>query len=323
MKYVKISDETMCEERNNERYRKLLEDFEVFLVTNGKSERTIREYLRDVKDMLGYLGEVGVSFNEREPRLEFIRKYIAHLKLDKGMSNKGVNRKISSLRGFLRFLYESGVSRVNLAAHLHTLKVPKDLPKALTPDEIYSLIEAVFKTYKNDFLRLRDRAIILMLYSTGTRISELVKLNVHDIDIEERTAKVRGKGNKERFVLFNISTREAILEYLGIRDSYFQEREKDYDKEALFLSRLGKRISPRNVQAAFAKFSKVANVRFNVTPHKLRHTFATHMLDLGADIVTIKDLLGHASLNTTQIYTEVSREHLRKEYKLDSVDIWD
>ncbi len=300
----------------------LLKGFETHLVLRGRGKRTVIEYLRDINQLLDYIQDTHRQLaSESRELLKQIKSYLVYLKLERGLSNRALNRKISAIRGLLRYLYESELIDVDLSTHLHTLKIPKNLPKALTIDELQAVLQAIANSYKHPFLKARDQAMLALLYTSGIRVSELVRLNLSDIDLESRTLRVIGKGQKERMTLFNIATRDILENYLRERENYFESRGKPYDREALFLSLRGSRICVRSVQVVTRKLSRLVTLRFNLTPHKFRHTFATHMLELGADIVTIKELLGHANLNTTQIYTEVSKTHKLRAYKLDKVEL--
>ncbi len=300
--------------------QEVLNKFRVHLILKGRSNRTINEYLRDLKLFFQYLKEENISFNLRNPSIDVVKAYLAHLK-DKGLSNRGINRKISAIRTFLRFCYEEKIASKDISQLIHTMKVPKTLPKTLKLEEIKELMRASEEERRNEFLKSRDKAIIALAYSSGLRVNELVSLNVKDLDMSSRSIRVRGKGDKERIVLFSESAAKLIQEYLNERDAYFQEKEKEFDPEPLFLSLRGRRVSPRTVQIAIKNLAKGRVDRVEVTPHKLRHSFATHMLELGADIATIKELLGHANLNTTQIYLSVSESHKRRAYKLDNVSL--
>jgi len=160
---------------------------------------------------------------------------------------------------------------------------------------------------KTEFQRLRDVAIMELLYASGIRRAELVGLNLSDVDLERRRMRVIGKGNKQRTVFINHAAADAIRNYLGVRP-----RTSD---EALFLSRRKQRLSHRQAWVVFRDFAQIAGLTMHVTPHVMRHSFATHLLENGADIMTIKELLGHESLSTTQIYTNVSLEHMRRSYE--------
>lgn len=191
---------------------------------------------------------------------------------------------------------------------MKSAKLPKTLPKVMSTSEINTLISTPSScTHKNPITSVRDKAILELLYATGMRISELVSLDLDSINWEELAIRVVGKGNKERIVLINESAKDTVREYLKIRPLA-----KD---PALFLNKYKSRFTIRGIELLFARYLKAAGIAKQASPHTVRHSFATHMLEGGADLMTIKELLGHESLATTQIYTNISLKHMRQVYK--------
>lgn len=198
-------------------------------------------------------------------------------------------------------------------AMVSLLKAEKSLPNFMSISEVTTLIESI---PAKDILGLRDRAILEVLYSGGIRLSELVGLNVGDLDLLGGTAKVMGKGKKKRLILLGTKAIEALERYLSRREELFNHRRKDVvqEREALFIDRWGGRIRPRSIQRIINKHVIRASLKLKVSPHVFRHTFATHLLNAGADLKSVQELLGHASLSTTQIYTHVTTKRLREVY---------
>ncbi len=305
----------------------IIEDFKYYLVSKGLSSRTIKEYTLDVLKFQKFVeNEVTNLINlldlSEDRILKIIQKYISILKLEKNQSNRGINRKLSAIKKFFLFAFKNGLTNKNISNLIEMLKTPKTLPKAISISDLKQFILNIdlvidsnkkLSSFKKNFLKVRNRLIIYFLFFTGVRVSELVNIKINEIDFESNTIKVLGKGNKERIVIFSDELKDLINEYLTIRKDFIK------DNEYLFISLRRKRITPRMIQILFKKLSKLVMKSFNITPHVLRHTFATVMLSNGADIVSIKELLGHSSLSTTQIYTKVSIQHLRDNYKLNKV----
>jgi tyrosine recombinase XerC len=266
-------------------------------IEKNYSGHTILNYRLDLEDFQAFLGTSPVE------RVDYlgVRKYLAVLK-EKNLKSRSIARKLSALRSFFRFLTREGFIKANPVASIVSPKLDKHLPQFLTEDEAGRLIESSIPKNNSG---LRDRAILETFYSTGIRISELVGLNLDDVDFISGIVKVRGKGKKERLVPIGEHAISAIRAYLDKRKQQSQ---------ALFLNPSLRRISDRGVRYIFNKYIRVAGIRQGVSPHTLRHSFATHLLNRGADLRTVQELLGHANLGTTQIYTHLTTERLKNVY---------
>jgi tyrosine recombinase XerC len=278
-------------ERFVEKFTRYLE------IEKNYSTHTILNYKLDLEEFQKFLGEQPI---EKVDYLA-VRKYLANLK-EKNLQSRSIARKLSSLRSFFRFLTREGFIKVNPIVSITSPKLDKHLPQFLSEDETARLIESsIPKTLSG----MRDRAILETFYSTGIRISELVGLDLDDVDVISGIVKVRGKGKKERLVPIGEHAISAIRLYLEKRDTA---------ANALFLNPSRRRISDRGVRYMFKKYIRIAGTRQGVSPHTLRHSFATHLLNRGADLRTVQELLGHANLGTTQIYTHLTTERLKNVY---------
>ncbi|MBU0709486.1 MAG: tyrosine-type recombinase/integrase, partial [Candidatus Omnitrophica bacterium] len=233
-----------------------------------------------------------------------LRKYLATLK-EKSLKNRTVNRHLSSLRSFFRFLTRDGYIKTNPILILSSPKLEKHLPQFLTEEEVTRLIESVFPKDQKDISSLRDRAILETFYSTGLRISELVGLNADDMDFIGGIIKVKGKGKKERVVPIGEIAINSIRKYIDKRKK---------QSEVVFLNRSNRRITSRGVRNIVSKYLKRTRMKAGVSAHTLRHSFATHLLNRGADLRTVQELLGHANLSSTQIYTHLTTDRLKSVY---------
>ena len=234
----------------------------------------------------------------------FLRKYLAILK-EKNLSSRTIGRKLSALRSFFRFLAREGYLKSNPIRILSSPKAQKHLPLFMTEEEVGRLIESAHAKNDADERGLRDRAILETFYSTGLRISELVSLSVQDVDFISGVVKVMGKGRKERIAPIGEAAIKTLRQYLGKRKK---------EAEALFLNKFGRRLSSRGVRGIVDKYIRLVGLKQGMSPHTLRHSFATHLLNRGADLRTVQELLGHANLSTTQIYTHMTTEKLKNVY---------
>lgn len=266
-------------------------------IERNYSKHTILNYRLDLEDFRKFLGESEVE------KIDYLtlRKYLAVLK-EKKLGTRTVLRHLSVLRSFFKFSTREGYIKTNPTLNLLSPKMEKHLPMFLTEDETSKLIEAAIP---KDERGLRDRAILETFYSTGIRISELVGMDVQDIDFIGGVVKVSGKGKKERLVPIGETALSAIRNYL-------EKRKKQPD--ALFLNKSGRRITDRGVRGIVGKYIRFASIRGGVSAHTFRHSFATHLLNRGADLRSVQELLGHANLSTTQVYTHLTTERLKSVY---------
>lgn len=294
-------------------------------VERGYSERTLAAYQRDLREF-AKLYEAREGKPPKVTRIDNfdVRAHLAEL-YDKNQASS-ISRKLSSLRSFFRFLLARGVVDSNPAASVRSPKRKKALPRALDVDDVNRLMEAPVPasdaSHESPVLKLRDRAIFEVLYGGGLRISECCGLDMADIDRERYSGRSlkqvvmrirHGKGNKERIVPLGSKAMEALEVYLEVRSTLRCPRTKTQDDAALFLNYKGGRLTPRSVQRHMGRYVIEAGVP-DATPHGLRHSFATHLLDGGVDLRSIQEMLGHASLASTQVYTKVSLDHIMGVY---------
>ncbi len=237
-------------------------------------------------------------------RSDMIRAWLAHLFKDHQASS--IARKLATLRSLFKFLVRKKELKQNPAAEVTSPKLPKKIPVFLSVDEVFEMLNSV--TAKG-WQGARDRAILELFYSSGLRASELAGLTVADLDCRERLVRVRGKGNKERIVPFGETTQKVLDRYLAVRSEKVQPGE-----EAVFLNKFGRCLTVRSIERLVRKICQQAGLIQKVTPHTLRHSFATHLLDGGADLRSIQELLGHANLSTTQKYTHITLDRLMEVY---------
>ena len=240
---------------------------------------------------------------------DLVRLFMSKLR-DRNYCKSTVARKLATLRSFYKFLVRREYTGSNPVAPIRTPKQEKRLPKFLEIEQIEKLFQNCDTT---TLLGARDRAILEMLYSTGIRVSELIALDVADIDLGTSVIRVRGKGKKERVIPIGPGAVKAVIHYLDLRRTNVQTPK--HDQEALFINKHGQRLSTRSVRRKLDKYLLEAGLDLSVSPHTLRHSFATHMLQRGADLRSVQEMLGHQSLSTTQIYTHLTDENLRSEYE--------
>jgi integrase/recombinase XerC len=282
--------------------------FRVFLeMEKNASPHTIRAYIRDLEAFRAFVCnrlEVEVSIEAIDPDL--VRLYLAGR--SRARQRTTVSRELTALKSFYRFLVREGAIRVNPLQDIPMPKIQKKLPQVLSVDEIFQLLKT---PDTRTTLGLRNRAILELLYSSGLRVSELVGLTLRDIHWELNVVTVWGKGNKERVVPIGAPAVDALKAYMKRRDELLRS---GADREALFLNHRGGRLTGRSVARMLDRYVKRSSQRRGISPHNLRHTFATHLLDGGADLRAIQEMLGHESLSTTQRYTHVSIRHLMEVY---------
>jgi len=280
------------------------------------SPHTLESYAKDLAKYEAFLEGRGVE--PRNAGLSDARGFVGQLSRN-GLSPRSVNRIVSGVRGWYRFMERNGEIDANPFAEIRSLRTEKRLPSFLFEEEMARLVELPSQTAcaeEDSFWKLRDRAVLETLYSTGCRISELVSMNIADMDLKSSTARVMGKGARERNVFLGASAAAALRQYLACRVSHGPKSSRLPDSvRAVFINQRGGRITDRGVRFILGEYLVKANLGKRVTPHTFRHSFATHLLDRGADIRAVQELLGHASLSTTQVYTHVGLERLKKVYR--------
>lgn len=270
----------------------------------GVSVHTLAAYRRDIRQFLGFLQSSGIP-DWHEVTAQVARRYVAHL--DRRYARAAVARNLSALRTLFRYLYREGRVARNPLALIAAPKQPRRLPKFLSTDEMAAMLGAPDPLTPAG---LRDRALLEVLYATGMRVGELVSLHVRDLSLSDEL-RILGKGRRERIVLLGTAARDALARYLEEgRPRLLRGR----DPGAVFLNARGGRLSDRGVRLVVDRYIRAVAFDRRISPHVLRHTFATHLLDGGADLRTVQELLGHVNLSTTQIYTHVSRDWLKKVY---------
>ena len=276
------------------------------------SPHTLKSYGRDLEEFTRYL-EPGTAGKIALEALDHItiRDFLGHL-VGKGNGKRSVARKLASLRSFFRFLHRRGELESNPAQLVATPRQPVRTPRFLTIRQMEELLS--LPDLSSDRGQ-RDRAILEVLYGTGIRVGELVSLNLGSPALEEALLRVRGKGRKERLVPFGRPAAEALREYLPIRNRIVRAQRSTRLTEALFVNLRGGRLSARSVQRILEGYVQQCSVAIVVHPHLLRHTFATHLLNNGADLRSIQELLGHENLSSTQIYTHLSVDELVRIYR--------
>ncbi len=270
------------------------------------SPYTVRNYTTDLLDFFQFLTTKGVG-SLKEVDRHVLRDYLSHL-MEQGRVKASTARKLSAIRSFYKYLLRERMVAANPIATTASPKLDRRLPSFLTQEEIEQLLEAPDLSKPQG---QRDRALIELLYASGLRVSELVNLNLEQVDLHTREIRVRGKGSKERMVLMGKPAATALNAYLNQgRPSLLGEKRTN----AIFLNRYGQRIIERRVQKIIQEYAERAGIDKRVHPHMLRHTFATHLLDGSADLRVVQELLGHANLSSTQIYTHITKSQARKVY---------
>lgn len=281
-------------------------------VERGRSDNTLRAYRTDLVAYSTWLHEQHVTLDDVTEAT--ITDYLAHLRAKK-RADSSIKRAMVAVRALHRFLAEENDDRPDPSANVELPPVPRGLPRALAEDDVLRLLDSIDG---DDALARRDRVILEVLYGTGLRISELVGLSLGDLDLDAGLARAFGKGARERIVPLGAPAIRAIVRWLdaGGRDTFAPDRWTDRgDHTALLLNRRGRRLSRQGAWLAVRRAGDRCGLAGRLSPHVLRHSCATHMLDHGADIRTVQELLGHASINTTQVYTLVSTERLQSVYR--------
>lgn len=293
-------------------FDRYLSEFESYLKhEKNASEHTVKNYLSDLSQFKAFLGAYRLC-REDLSRIDHrvIRHFLSYLH-QKKYHKSSMGRKVASLRSFFRFLHRERVVEVNPAKAVATPKAEKKHPRFLSVDDAFRLMEMPDEKTGSG---LRDKAILEVFYSSGVRISELAGLNEEDVDLSVGLMKVMGKGRKERIVTLGSHAVRAIERYLKSKDAPQEGTFHAAKKTPLFLNRYGGRLGIRGIRRVVEKYVREYAVPFRISPHGLRHSFATHLLDGGADLRSIQELLGHVSLSTTQKYTHVSMDKLMEVY---------
>jgi integrase/recombinase XerC len=278
-------------------------------VERGYSPHTVDAYRRDVTEFFSSINEDTLPGSISREHVQF---YLSSLYSSN--SSGSVARKMSALRTFFRYLCREGHLDQDPLSGVAGPKLARHIPVFLTVDEVFSLLE---EPGKQDTFRLRDCAVMELIYSTGMRVSEVVSGNMDDIDFATGMVRVKGKGSKERIVPFGNPAAEALHKWFHQRDQLTVDRIRrghEAEREAVFLNSRGARLTARSVERLVSAYGERAGIGVRVTPHALRHSFATHLLEMGLDLRTVQELLGHVSLSTTQKYTHLNMEHLTKVY---------
>lgn len=279
-------------------------------VERNASELTLKSYAEDFASFYDYLDDrVGGVPAASDVATGVLRGYVAYLH-ECQYARTTIARRLACLRSFFRYTTREGITESNPAQALRTPRVGRKLPHFLTTDQVAQLLEA---PPANDPMGLRDRAILETMYSAGLRVAELVSLNVSGWDREANILRVMGKGRKERIAAVGRYAAAALEKWLDVRVA--SPDVPPEDRDALFLNRFGERLTTRSIGRMLVKHLQATGLNRLTTPHTLRHSFATHLLDGGADLRAVQELLGHKSLTTTQIYTHVSTRRMRETYE--------
>lgn len=295
-----------------------LDEFLMYLrIEKNASERTVESYERDLWQFIDFLAkETKQSGEQVDPAVVdhlLVRKYLGRLH-QRSLARTTVARKRSALRSFFKFLCREEILNANPMVYVAAPKLEKKLPRFLYGDDIRTLVESPDTGAPAG---QRDRAILETLYAAGIRVSELVGLNTGDIDLGVGYIRVMGKGSKERVVPIGSYAIKAIKLYQEDGRKRLMEKGKQAadDEDALFVNKYGRRLSDRSIRNIINKYVEIVSLRQKVSPHSIRHSFATHLLDAGADLRSVQELLGHVKMSTTQIYTHVTKEHLKSVYE--------
>jgi len=291
---------------SNNELLKCIDDYLQYIKYERRlSDNTYMSYKQDLDKYYIYLNELNIT-KIKQITKEIIKNYFINLK-DNGMSDKSIARKLTTIKNFHKFLYSNEYTMIDVSSSIERPKLRKTLPKVLTVEEVDRLLDVDCDTVFD----YRDKAMLELMYATGLRVSELLNLTLNDIDLENCIVRCVGKGNKERMI--------PIGEYvLSSMNNYLERRIKLYlmkRDEHLFLNNHGKGLSRSSFFKMIKKRLKICNINVDVSPHTLRHSFATHMIEYGSDLRVVQELLGHSDISTTRIYTHVSNQKVRADYE--------
>ena len=284
--------------------KELIAEFINYLsVERGLSKNTIAAYGSDLEHFLVYLESKGIADIDRIKRQD-IMSYLLSRK-DNNISGNSISRGLVAIKMFYRFLIQERLAREDVASILESPKLIRPIPSVLLLSEVDKILAS---PNLRDPIGIRDKAVIELLYATGMRVSEVVDLPIEGLNLDMGFVKCRGKGDKERIVPIGNKAKEALSRYIDrVRPVMAGKRQ---DKH-LFLSRLGKKISRQTFWKMIKKYTKMARIKKDITPHTLRHSFATHLLERGADLRVVQEMLGHADISKTQLYTHINKERLK------------
>lgn len=276
------------------------------------SDFTIKSYKSDIDDFYEFLGSKGKDIDEINVQL--IRDYLSKLLAD-NKTKVTCARRISSLRHYFNYLKDHNYVRENCFIFVNSPKKEIRYPNALYLEQIETLLKR--NSERTDSLKFRDQAILELLYASGVRASELVNIKLNNLDLKSRNIRILGKGNKERIVIFSKSCQETLKNYIETtRVELLSHNKYEYNVDFLFLNSQGKQLTSRGLEYVLKGVEEKTGCHYGLHPHLLRHTFATHLLEGGADLRVIQELLGHSSLNTTQIYTHVTDEAMKAQFNM-------
>lgn len=276
----------------------------------GLSQNTLESYERDLHSFVGFLSSAAQPIRvETEIKQYHIASYLGHLH-QAGRANTTLSRNLASLRSFFQFLVREGVLLQDPTVHVETPKIEKKLPRVLSLTDIERLLDA---PETETFAGLRDQAMLELLYATGIRVSELISIRVSDINLSAGFLRCMGKGSKERIIPVGEYAQKVLSSYLTIARPGLL---RDSSDDSLFLNHHGTPLSRQGFWKILKKYAQEAGIIADITPHTLRHSFATHLLERGADLRAVQEMLGHADISTTQIYTHVTRSRLKDVYRV-------
>ena len=277
----------------------------------GYSSNTVISYRRDIYKFLDYMEKENASFNDVDSIL--IRNFLLEETLD-GISKRSSQRRLVALRRFYEWMLKEKKVKFNPFKIISSPKLDKTLPDFLHQEEIDELF--VNNEKRTDFLALRDHALLELLYASGLRVSEVVNLTLDQIESQTRIIKVTGKGNKERMVPYSVECKKTLDKYIDeCRKEIVEKNKLENDPKALFLNARGEKLTTRGVEYILKSIEKKIGMELDLHPHKMRHSFATHLLDVGVDLRVIQEILGHESLETTQVYTHISTSKMIESYQ--------
>lgn len=290
---------------------KEIEEFKEYLKYSlNYSDKTITSYEQDIISFYYFIFSEGVDIDDVD--MQIIRNYLS-TQIEKGISKRTLCRRLSCYRHYYSFLLEKGYVHDNCFVFVHSPKKEIRYPRALYIEQVDTLFER--NRERSDHLMLRDQVILELLYASGMRASEFVNVKIQDIDFRNRSIRIIGKGNKERIVPFTKSASITMKDYLkDCRPLLLSKNKREYNLDFFILNDQGKRLTTRGLEYILKNIEKLTGCNYDLHPHLFRHSFATHLLEGGADLRVIQELLGHESLNTTQVYTHVTEENIKQQF---------